>query len=86
MKKLYMVDLTTTIAVMAESAVDAMIVAANNALATVMDSGVEPGTPQLVTVASELHSGWDDDCIPYGGDGNTSIKNILTPNVEVSGE
>lgn len=26
---------------------------------------------------SQLKPGWDGDCIPYGGDGNTRLKDLL---------
>ena len=52
----------------------------NNARDAIRNSGVEARTPRLITIASDLYSGWDDDCIPYGGDGNASIKDILNSN------
>jgi hypothetical protein len=30
----------------------------------------------------KLPHGWDGECIPYGGDGNTRLAELMTPNVE----
>ena len=30
-----------------------------------------------VQTIDELKFGWDKDCIPYGGDGNTRLKDLL---------
>ena len=30
-----------------------------------------------VTTISDLPSGWDGDCIQYGGDGNTRLRELL---------
>lgn len=34
-----------------------------------------------VTDESHLRSGWDAECVPYGGDGNTRIGALLTPDL-----
>lgn len=31
-----------------------------------------------------LEHGWDGDCIPYGGDGNTRLSELMTPNVAIN--
>jgi hypothetical protein len=42
--------------------------------------------PALTSVIGEvrneehLRNGWDGNCVPYGGDGNTRLKELLTPN------
>jgi len=28
----------------------------------------------------DLAHGWDGECIPYGGDGNTKLADLLVPN------
>ncbi|WP_315136416.1 hypothetical protein [Achromobacter marplatensis] len=30
-----------------------------------------------ITLTDKLPPGWDKDCIPYGGDGNQRIKDLL---------
>lgn len=75
-----------------------MVVQANDetkALATAygewrdaMDDGDE--VPTLIfagEIASEKHlrDGWDAMCLPYGGDGITNLRDLLTPNVELRG-
>ena len=32
----------------------------------------------------DLSHGWDGECIPYGGDGNTRIKDLMPPNAEAN--
>jgi len=39
-----------------------------------------------VKKVEHLRSGWDGDCIPYGGDENTRLRDLLTPNVEIAGD
>jgi hypothetical protein len=49
----------------------------------VRDADVRP-TVQVtgdVTKLNHLRDGWCGECIPYGGDGNTRLKELLTPNV-----
>ena len=36
-----------------------------------------------VTELEHLRDGWDGMCIPYGGDGNTRLSELLTPNVQL---
>ncbi len=33
-----------------------------------------------VTSEKHLRDGWDGDCLPYGGDGETRLRDLLTPN------
>ena len=32
-----------------------------------------------------LRSGWDGDCVPYGGDENARLRDLLVPNAKVTG-
>ncbi|MEN4917540.1 hypothetical protein ABE485_02625 [Achromobacter spanius] len=32
-----------------------------------------------IKLTDKLPPGWDKDCIPYGGDGNTRIRDLLPP-------
>ena len=38
-----------------------------------------------VTRDKDLRDGWTEQCVPYGGYGNTRISQLLTPNAEVNG-
>lgn len=44
--------------------------------------------PVDVHVTGEIHhlrhlrAGWDGDCVPYGGDGNTRLRDMLPGNKE----
>ena len=33
-----------------------------------------------VNSAQDLRDGWNVRCLPYGGDGNARLKDLLTPN------
>lgn len=87
MQKLYRIELTTSIVVVADTARDALDVATNTSTQRdiVRDAALEAGFPVEVFSPSELPEGWDDDCIPYGGDGNTRIAELMRPNAEIRG-
>lgn len=36
-----------------------------------------------VTELKQLVNGWDGDCIPYGGDGNTRLRELLPTACEI---
>ena len=86
MKKLYRIELTTDIVVVADSDGDALVIATNTSTQrdVVRDAALEAGFPVEVSSPSELPDGWDDDCIPYGGDGNTRISELMTHNARVT--
>lgn len=85
MLKMYILDMTTTVVVMADSPEHAGVVANENRREIVNDSEFEVrGTPKVVT-AENLHNGWCTDCIPYGGDGDTRIVDLLPDNAEMTG-
>lgn len=79
--KLYMVEITTHAVVVAEDEDHAREVASDcrrDALSDDIDPQIDVG--REVTKLQDLENGWDGECIPYGGDGNTRLKAILTPN------
>lgn len=82
MEKLYRIELTTVIVVVASSAGDALDVAANTSTQrdVVRDAALETGFPVEIFLPCELPDGWDEECIPYGGDGNTRLAELMTPN------
>ena len=79
--KPYILDLMTTVVVMADTPEHAAIVANDLRREIAMDSEFEvDGTPRELISVCGLRGGWDGDCVPYGGDGNTRLKELLTPN------
>ena len=34
----------------------------------------------------DLRDGWTEQCVPYGGDGNTQIVQLLTHNAKLTGD
>lgn len=80
MLKPYFVELKITAVVMAESVIDAMVVAEAEARDIVGDGELTADD------AIELHSleqlkqldrEWDGMCLPYNGDGGTRLKDLL---------
>lgn len=78
MKKLFSVEMTYRVVVVAEDAFDAQNVASNNAYSIVSDA-FEPDWLDSDEIKSidELPRGWEVDCIPYGGDGDKTINEYL---------
>lgn len=80
MLKPYFVELRVNAVVMAESVIDAMAVAECEARDIVSDCDMD--AEDAVEVKSLEHLArldhkWDGECIPYNGDGNTRLKDIL---------
>ena len=79
--KPYQVEITTIAIVMAEDEAHALQVTESEAHAIFSD---DPN-PRIeidgeVTDLAKMSHGWDGECIPYGGDGNTRLKDLLQPN------
>lgn len=79
--KAYMVEITTYAVVMAEDEGHAERVATHHK----HDVLVDDWNPRIevereVTRLEDLDHGWDGECIPYGGDGNTRLSDLLTAN------
>lgn len=79
---LYSLELTMTThaVVVADDEDHAYDVAEENAKRAFDDD--YSATPRIsinaeVSNASNLKHGWDGDCVPYGGDGNTKISKLL---------
>ena len=78
--KAYKLTMKTTVVVIAADALHAVQVAKENMREIKRDSELEPGIAFTVNSLAELTDEWDGDCIPYGGDGNTQLKELLAPN------
>ena len=76
------VQLDMVMVVEAEDDDEAKQIGRENWLEAVRDADERP-TVQVtgdVTSLRHLREGWDGECIPYGGDGNTRLKELLAPN------
>lgn len=84
--KPYMVKITTWGVVMAEDGPSAYQVA-NSYKREIFGDDADPRieVDGVVAEGGDLLYGWDGECIPYGGDGNTRLKELLTPNKEMKG-
>lgn len=82
MKKLYQVEITTIAVIVAEDEEHALEIAQDDARQIFSDD-CNPSIEldREITNCAELRHGWDGECIPYGGDGNTRLKAML-PNAE----
>lgn len=79
--KPYMIEITTYAVVMAEDASHAY----EAALAFRGEIMRDDSAPLIDVVGkidkeADLRNGWDGGCIPYGGDGNTTLAALLAPN------
>ena len=85
---LYNVDvaLKCTMVVQAEDEDHAQDVACDNYREALDDCDARPSLHVTGDVTQERHlrDGWDGQCIPYGGEGNTKISALLH-NVELTG-
>lgn len=76
------VTLETTIVVVADDEDHAYQVARDNTRDAIENDRPEPGINIRGEVTSEKHlrDGWDSECLPYGGNGSTRLKAMLTHN------
>ncbi|MGD9671683.1 MAG: hypothetical protein AB7U75_21995 [Hyphomicrobiaceae bacterium] len=82
----YMVEITTYAVVMADDESHAHSVADDFKREICSDDW----NPRIevdgaVVKVEDLRHGWDGECIPYGGDGNTTLAALLVPNADVTG-
>ena len=85
--KAYMVEITTHAVVMADDEAHAYDVAENYK----RDAFHDDPNPRIeilgeVVCVDQFEHGWDDECIPYGGDGNTRLGALLTANAQSSAD
>lgn len=78
MPKFYEVEITTTAIVQADDE-DSARRTAELDQSTVMNDDPYPNVNVVREVRSlkDLPSGWNGDCIPYGGDGNAYLSSLL---------
>lgn len=72
-------SVTTTMIVVADDEDHAWEVAQNHA-EQAFDDANEPYQTHVigeVKSVSQLHGGWDGECVPYGGDRNTRLRELL---------
>lgn len=84
MVKPYMVEITTYGVVMAEDEAHARQVA-DSYKHEILGDDWNPRIEVDGTVVNvdDLSHGWDGECIPYGGDGDTTLAVLLVPNAGV---
>lgn len=78
------VTLETQIVVVADDEDHAYQIAQENTREAIDNDRPDPDVNVRGEVASEKHlyGGWDGQCVPYGGDGNTRISALLPHNVK----
>ena len=83
MIKLYEVELKTHIVVAATSKEDALQKSNSTVMQrdVIRDSALEVDVQREITQLAKLPYGWDGECIPYGGDGNTRINAWYAPSI-----
>lgn len=76
--KPYVVTIKYTAIVMAESEIDAYSVACDHQREIQSDEEADISTGHELTGEDQLAAhGWNGECLPYGGDGNTKLKDIF---------
>jgi hypothetical protein len=77
--KLFAIELRTVAIVQAETEADAISIAEDDQSDILSDAmDLEFNIEGQVKSAADLpRHGWDEQCIPYGGDGNTTVGEIL---------
>lgn len=84
--KPYMTEITTYAVVMAEDASHAHAVAlAFRGEIMRDDSAPLVDVQGVIRTEADLRNGWDGKCIPYGGDGNTTLAALMVANVQGKG-
>lgn len=76
--RLFAVELTVIAIVQAESEQEAEVVAESERRDICNDTDMEVGFVSEVKSLKDAQShGWDERCLPYGGDGNTTVGELL---------
>jgi hypothetical protein len=73
----YVVEFKLRVVVMAEDEVHAHCVAQGEFREITRDEDPAISVEREVQSQRDLQSGWDLRCIPYGGDGNTRLSEII---------
>lgn len=75
--KPYAVELSVTAVVMATSEMDAYSAAIDSRRDIWSDVDPDVDVIGEIKALDRLPEGWDPDCLPYGGDGATRLKDFL---------
>ena len=75
--KLFTVEISVTAVVMAESSMDAYSVAISELSDIVRENEPDVDVHGEIKALDRLPEGWDPMCLPYGGDGETRLKDLL---------
>ena len=75
--KLFTVEVSVTAVVMAESEMDAYSVAISYLSDIISDTDPDIDVLGEVKSLDRLPEDWDPMCLPYGGDGETRLKDLL---------
>jgi hypothetical protein len=77
---IFEIQIETVAVVIAEDAAHAVEIVSDEMLQIVSDaigSSLEVHSGTEIESLDELPRGWDPMCIPYGGDGDTRLKDLL---------
>jgi hypothetical protein len=76
--KIFAVRISTVAIIVADTEEEAIDIAVEEETNIFSAGGCEHEAPQIVSSQAELAAhGWDGECIPYGGDGNTRLKSLF---------
>ncbi|SCU75565.1 hypothetical protein CNECB9_2370139 [Cupriavidus necator] len=75
--KLFTVEISVTAVVMAESEMEAYSVAISELSDIMRDSEPDIDVHGEIKALDRLPADWDPMCLPYGGDGETRLKDLL---------
>lgn len=75
--KPYVVEFTLRAVVMADDEAHAHCVATDEFRDIARDDDPDVSVEREVHGAPDLPSGWDLDCLPYGGDGNAMLRELI---------
>jgi len=81
---IYAVEIITVAVVEAASMGDARQVANGHLRDAARDGPTDFLVLQEITNLQDLPDEWDGECLPYGGDGEKRLKELLPPNPMVS--
>ena len=76
------VTIETTMVIVADDEDHAYDIARDEAREAINDNRPDPNIDVRgeVTSIQHLRDGWDGNCVPYGGDGNTRLSELLMHN------
>lgn len=75
--KLFYATATVRLVVVAKTELQALLVADEYALDAARDSGIDSEWAEEIRSLDDLPAGWTSDALPYGGDGDQSIKAVF---------